>query len=50
MLIVPTVDRKFNASGDLIDHSFAKNIDVFINEFLWLAEKIVEEKVEIDKH
>lgn len=47
MLIVPTVDKKFNAEGVLIDPAFAKNIDVFVNEFLWLAEKITEEKIVI---
>ena len=45
MLIVPGVDKKFDKKGDLIDLSFAKNADIFVNEFLWLAEKIVEEKI-----
>lgn len=46
MLVVPLVDKKFNAEGALIEPSFAKNVDVFINEFLWLAERIVAEKME----
>ena len=45
MLVVPGVDKKFNEKGELLDLSFEKNINTFINEFLWLAEKVVEEKV-----
>ena len=45
MLITPQVDKKFDAAGNLIDPSFEKSVDVFVNEFLWLAEKVVEEKV-----
>ena len=45
MLVVPFVDKKLNAAGELLDPSFAKNVDVFLNEYLWLAEKIVEEKI-----
>jgi NAD(P)H-dependent FMN reductase len=45
MLITPLVDQKFDAEGNLIDPSFGKNVDVFVNEFLWLAEKVVDEKV-----
>jgi len=45
MLIVPGLDKKFSPEGDLIDHSFQKNIDVFIKEFLWLAESLVPEKM-----
>ena len=47
MLIVPGVDKKFNEAGELVDASFEKSIDTFVNEFLWLAEKVVEEKVEV---
>lgn len=46
MLIVPTVDKKFNEEGELLDPAFEKSINTFINEFLWLAEKVVEERVE----
>ena len=45
MLITPNVDKKFDEEGNLLDASFKKSVDVFINEYLWLAEKIVEEKV-----
>lgn len=45
MLVIPQVDKKFDEEGNLLDQNFKKNIDVFINEFIWLAEKIVAEKV-----
>jgi NAD(P)H-dependent FMN reductase len=45
MLITPQVDKKFAADGSLIDLSFQKSVDTFVNEFLWLAEKLVDEKV-----
>jgi chromate reductase, NAD(P)H dehydrogenase (quinone) len=41
MLIVPGVDKKFNAEGDLLDESFQNSVNNFVAEFLWLAEKIV---------
>lgn len=47
MLITPTVDKKFAADGTLIDPTFQKSIDTFVHEFLWLAEKLVDEKVEV---
>jgi NAD(P)H-dependent FMN reductase len=46
MLVVPAVDKKFNEDGKLLDPSFEKSINIFVNEFLWLAEKVAEEKVE----
>jgi NAD(P)H-dependent FMN reductase len=45
MLITPGVDKKFDDEGNLLEPTFQKSIDVFTNEFLWLAEKLVEEKV-----
>jgi NAD(P)H-dependent FMN reductase len=47
MLVTPQVDKKFDAEGNLIDESFRKAVDTFVNEYLWLAEKLVEEKVEV---
>jgi len=47
MLITPQVDKKFDAQGNLIDASFQKSIDTFVNEYLWLAEKLLEEKVAV---
>ncbi|MFN2458640.1 MAG: NADPH-dependent FMN reductase [Chitinophagaceae bacterium] len=45
MLIVPNVDKKFNELCELTEAGFEKNIHQFVTEFLWLAEKLVEEKV-----
>jgi NAD(P)H-dependent FMN reductase len=42
MLIIPTVDKKFDENANLADPSFHKNIDVFLTEFLWLAEHVAE--------
>ncbi|MER3498669.1 MAG: NADPH-dependent oxidoreductase [Chitinophagaceae bacterium] len=40
MLIVPAVDKKFDAAGNLIDEKFGHSVYNFMSEFLWLAEKI----------
>jgi NAD(P)H-dependent FMN reductase len=37
MLITPFVDKKFDVNNNLIDPGFEKNIEVFVNEFLWLS-------------
>jgi NAD(P)H-dependent FMN reductase len=42
MLIVPAVDKKFAENGDLLDESFTKNVSVFANEFVSLAEAIAK--------
>lgn len=42
MLIIPAVDKKFNASGELVEDTFEKSISNFQNEFLWLAEHLVD--------
>ena len=47
MLVTPLVDKKFDEEGRLLDASFQKGIDLFVKEFLWLAEKIVDEKVTV---
>ena len=41
MLITPQVDKKFDASGNLVDESFSNSIHTFLTEFLWLAERII---------
>jgi NAD(P)H-dependent FMN reductase len=46
MLVTPQVDKKFDLGGNLLDESFKKSVDLFINEFIWLAEKIAHEKVD----
>ena len=48
LLIVPAVDKKFSPDGDLLDESFQNAVHNFITEFLWLAEKIVSEKIPLD--
>lgn len=40
MLVTPHVDQRFNEQGNLLDAGFQKNIDVFVTEFLWLAENL----------
>lgn len=45
MLIVPGVDKKFSADGDLLEESFSNTLKNFTTEFLWLAEKLVIDKV-----
>jgi len=45
MLLIPGVDKKFSPDGDLLDESFQNSVHNFIAEFLWLSEKIVEEKI-----
>jgi hypothetical protein len=42
---VPAVEKKFDADGNLLEESFHKNVHNFISEFLWLAERVVKEKV-----
>lgn len=43
MLIIPFIDKKFDEAGNLLDAAFTKNTDVFITEFLWLAESLSSE-------
>jgi NAD(P)H-dependent FMN reductase len=45
LLVTPFVDQKFSAEGELLDPAFQKNIDIFIKEFLWLAERLHPEQV-----
>ena len=45
MLIIPAVDKKFSAEGELLDEAFGNNINNFMAEFLWLSENVTEEKV-----
>lgn len=47
MLVTPQVDKKFDIDGNLMDASFQKSVDLFVNEFIWLAEKIVDETVSV---
>jgi len=43
MLITPQVENKFDEAGKLIDPLFQRNIDIFVSEFLWLAESLAPE-------
>lgn len=45
MLITPQMDKKFDEMGNLIDASFQKNIDNFLNELMWLAQTIKPELI-----
>ena len=47
MLVTPLIDKKFDQEGNLIDPSFQKSIDTFVKEYLWMAEKLVDEKVNV---
>jgi len=40
MLIVPSVDKKFAPDGQLIDLGYAKAVETFTREWLWLAERL----------
>lgn len=44
-LLVPGVDKKFSETGALIDPGFQKNISVFMDEFLWLCDRVVNEPI-----
>ena len=44
MLIVPAMDKKFDADGNLVDEKFINNIMTFANEFIWLAEAVHDKK------
>lgn len=44
MLVVPHADKKFDEGGNLLEASFQANVDNFVHEFVWLAEKICPRK------
>ncbi|QNF34529.1 NAD(P)H-dependent oxidoreductase [Adhaeribacter swui] len=44
MLVTPFVDEKFDTAGNLIDGKFQSNIDTFVHEYLWLAERITKKE------
>jgi NAD(P)H-dependent FMN reductase len=47
MLIVPAVDKKFDADGSLLDESFQNNVHNFVTEYLWLSENLVAHKMAV---
>ncbi len=44
MLVIPAVDKKFDAEGKLIDETFEKSVNNFVTEFIWLAESVSKNK------
>lgn len=44
MLTVGQVNQRFDESGNLLDPLFEKNIENFLQQFLWLAEAVAEKK------
>ncbi|TAF63919.1 MAG: NAD(P)H-dependent oxidoreductase [Cytophagales bacterium] len=44
MLLVPQVQLKFDEQGNLIDEKFEKNIQTFLQAFLWIAEAVYDKK------
>jgi NAD(P)H-dependent FMN reductase len=44
MLLVGNVSTRFDESGHLLDASFEKKIQFFLNGFLWLSTAIVDKK------
>jgi NAD(P)H-dependent FMN reductase len=47
MLIVPSVDKKFDAQGNLLDQNFQNNVHNFMSEYLWLVENLIQEKMAV---
>jgi NAD(P)H-dependent FMN reductase len=45
MLVVPSVDKKFDEEGHLLDEAFAKNVKQFTHEFLWLSQSVCQGKL-----
>lgn len=44
MLLMGGADKKLSQDGELIDPSAEKQVDSFLNEFLWMAEALAEKK------
>lgn len=44
-LLVPGVDKKFDAEGNLTDPSFEKAVRTFLDEFTWLCKRLVQAEV-----
>jgi NAD(P)H-dependent FMN reductase len=47
LLVVPFVEKKFNADGTLADESFANNVHNFMSEFIWLGERLLPERISV---
>lgn len=44
MMLVPDVQDKFNAEGELTDEAFAKKLDAYLKDYLWFAGAIADKK------
>ena len=40
MMVTPQIDKKFDAEGNLIDQAFEHSVNSFVQEFLWLSERL----------
>jgi NAD(P)H-dependent FMN reductase len=40
MLVVPLVDKKFDETGKLMDDTFQTPVNLFLEEYLWLAQRL----------
>ncbi len=40
MMVVPQIDKKFDTEGNLVDEAFTGSINNFVQEFLWLSERL----------
>ncbi len=49
LLIVPGVDKKFDADGKLLDELFHHKVHNFVSEFLWVAENLAPDQTEVKK-
>lgn len=44
MLLVPQVQSKFSDEGEMLDLSFVKNVNQFLQDFIWYAEALFNKK------
>jgi len=44
LLVVPTIDKKFDENNQLVDASFEKSVHTFVSELMWLAEATINKK------
>jgi len=47
MMIVPQMDKKFDEKGNLLEESFSKSIDNFLDEYLWLLNRLKERESQL---
>ncbi|MET0634936.1 MAG: NAD(P)H-dependent oxidoreductase [Chitinophagaceae bacterium] len=49
LLLIPSIHNKFDETGNLVDQSFYATTHTFLTEFLWLAERVNQEKAGSEK-